>query len=183
MLSESAGHCSGDALDAALGNGVSGEEVFLHQVAAGTDIDNRTAVGGDHCRRHRLNGEEVVTQVYGKAVVPVVGRHFLPGVAVIACSVVHQYLGGTLFGVHRGNSGAQALDVGEVAFNKAGRVLDVVVGAHRQRGGSTVGVDVDERNLCGLLGELVDDGLSNAASTTGNEDPFVFERRVGRVVS
>ena len=55
------------------------------------EVDDRAAARGRHRRRHRLRGEEVVAQVDREVVVPVLGRHVVDRVAVVARGVVDEH--------------------------------------------------------------------------------------------
>ncbi len=119
-------------------------------------------------------------QVHVHPVVPVVDRDVLPVVAVVVGGVVDQHGHAAEFVDRPSACNLQRLDVEQVDLVEDRGVR--CFGAALDRGVGVVGVDVDERDLAALAGEVLDGGAADAVSATGDEHGAVDERRVAGVV-
>ena len=167
-------------LDARLRDRVAGEEVFLHVIAAAADVDDRAAAARDHAGRDRLDGEEVVAQVGVEAVVPVLGRHRLPRVAIVAGGVVHQHADAVEIGDRRGAYALQRGDVDQIDVVEARPMPGPGPDAGLHDGAALFGLDVGEPDATPLPRELLDEGAADAVGAAGDEDAAVDEGRVRR---
>src|SRR5262249_542498 len=81
-------------------------------------VDDRATPSAGHSGHNRLSCKELVTQVDGHALVPILRRYFSGRMAVIARCVVYQAPDRSQLPLNVANRGAQSGYVGEVALEE-----------------------------------------------------------------
>ena len=130
-----------------------------------------------HVGQHGLRGEELVLEIDGNALVPILGCHLFAGVAIIARRIVDED-GDRPQGLPRiVDCSTQGCHIAHVtALEIAGRVPQA-----RLHGGRGLLIDIDKGNLAFLPGESGNDGSANAAAAPGHEDDAARKGRIDGV--
>ena len=173
VLAKVARHGTGQAMDGGLCGGVGGEAALCLPPAVGAEIDDRAATGRDHARRHGLDCKEHMANIGGLPFVPIFRSDILPFVAVVTRGVVGEHGRRALTLSQRCDSGAQGLDITQVAQ----LVIDGAVGAVLERGG-TLGIPVEKADLRALRGEGGDGGGPDTGRTARHNHTLTLEARI-----
>src|SRR6185437_13044718 len=78
------------------------------------EIDDSTGIRRFHIRQHCLRSEELVLQVNGDAVVPMLRRHFLRRMTLIVGCIVDEDIDWSVSVARVSNGGAQRGNIGKV---------------------------------------------------------------------
>ena len=157
-------HGARQAMHRRLGRSICRETAKRFPPAVGAQVDDRTAAGGDHARRHRLHGKKEMAQIGVHPVIPIFGGHVLPVVAVIARRVVDQHRGVSKLGLQCGKGLLQGSDVAQVA-DLIGGLAPQFLGKCRTRRA----VHVDEADKRALLRKAPRDLGPDARCTPGDD--------------
>ncbi|MCU1224366.1 MAG: hypothetical protein JWQ42_2459 [Edaphobacter sp.] len=160
-----------------LGHVVDGEAGGGDEPGDGAHVDDGARACRLHSRGDGLRGEELVPEIHGHALVPVLGGDFGEAVAVVAGCVVDEDLRGAEDSGDLSDGRLEGGDVGEIA-------VDV------QRGVGNARREVVDEGECRLIGEIekgytgalegedLYGGGSDALCASADEDHFSGEARV-----
>jgi len=127
----------------------------------------------------RLRGEELMAQVDGDAIVPVVDCHVLRPVALVVGRVVHKRRDRTKLVTHAADHRLQRGDIAEVAALIARRALSGRSYAFDQCDRRGI-VDVDEHDLRVLRAKMLYDRRADPGAAAGDEHNLACEARIAR---
>ena len=125
--------------------------------------------GFEHLWCHRLDREEVVTQVRVETVVPIFGSDVFPRVAVVVRSIVDEGLNAPEVGNDLSNRFLGGRNIEKVDLSKYRRVRSAECNTSSNHVGCLIGLNVEERNPASLLCKLLDKPGANTIGSAGDE--------------
>src|SRR5262249_40286308 len=144
-----------------------------HHPGDGSEVDDGAAAEPLHLLDHGLSGEELMAEVDGDALIPVLDGDALDRMAIVAGGVVHEDADVAELRLHGADRGPQGVDVADIAAEESRRRPHALEISNQPGAGGLV--DVHEAHEGLLAHESGHGGGPDARAAPRDEHDLVLE--------